>query len=59
MIKAVIFDLDGILVTFNLNIEACRTKVFQCLIEQDLPRSEYSMTETVFGMLKTTKKISI
>lgn len=55
MIKAVIFDLDGTLVTFNLNTKACRTKVIQHLTEQGLPHSLFSMKETAFDMLKKTK----
>ena len=56
MIKAVIFDLDGTLVTFNLDIKACRTEVIQYLTEQGLPRSLFSMTETAFDMLVKAKK---
>jgi len=33
-LKAVIFDLDGTLVVFNLDIKACRTKIIQFLMEQ-------------------------
>ena len=56
MIKAVIFDLDGTLVTFNLNTKACRTKVIQYLTKHSLPHSLFSMKETAFDMLKKTKK---
>lgn len=56
MIKAVIFDLDGTLVTFNLDIKACRTKVINYLTEQGIPRSLFSMKETAFDMLKKAKK---
>jgi len=56
MIKAVIFDLDGTLVKFNLEVKACRTKVIQYLIEQNIPQSLFSMKETAFDMLVKTKK---
>ena len=56
MIKAVIFDLDGTLVTFNLDIKACRTKVIHYLTEQGLPRDLFSTKETAFDMLVKTKK---
>jgi phosphoglycolate phosphatase-like HAD superfamily hydrolase len=56
MIKAVIFDLDGTLVTFTLDTKACRTKVIQFLTEQGLPSSLFSMKETAFDMLNKTKK---
>ena len=56
MIKAVIFDLDGTLVTFKLDVKACRTKVIHYLTEQGLPRQLFSMKETAFDMLVKTKK---
>ena len=56
MIKAVIFDLDGTLVTFKLDIKACRTEVIQYLTEQGFPRSLFSITETAFDMLLKAKK---
>ncbi|PVX26278.1 MAG: hypothetical protein CW691_01850 [Candidatus Bathyarchaeum sp.] len=56
MIKAVIFDLDGTLVSFNLDVKACRTKVIQYLTEQNIPHSLFSMKETAFDMLLKTKK---
>ena len=56
MIKAVIFDLDGTLVTFTLDTKACRTEVIQYLKEQGLPNSLFLMNETAFDMLKKTKK---
>ena len=59
MIKAVIFDLDGTLVTFKLDVKACRTKVVQYLTEQGFPRSLFSMKETAFDMLVKVKKYLI
>ncbi|MCW4015812.1 MAG: HAD family hydrolase [Candidatus Bathyarchaeota archaeon] len=56
MIKAVIFDLDGTLVSFNLDVNSCRTKVIQYLTEQGIPRSLFSMKETAFDMLVKVKK---
>jgi len=56
MIKAVVFDLDGTLVKFNLDIKACRTEIIQYLTEQGIPRGLFSMKETAFDMLVKTKK---
>lgn len=56
MIIAVIFDLDGTLVTFNLDVKACRTEVIQYLTEQGFSRSLFSMKETAFDMLKKAEK---
>jgi len=55
MIKAVIFDLDGTLVAFKLEVNACRTEVIQRLSEQVFPRSLFSMKETAFDMLIKVK----
>ena len=55
MIKAVIFDLDGTLVAFKLDVNACRTEVIQCLTEQGFPSSLFSMKETAFDMLIKVK----
>jgi HAD superfamily hydrolase (TIGR01549 family) len=59
VIKAVIFDLDGTLVTFTLDVKACRTKVIRYLMEQGFPSSLFSMKETAFDMLVKTKKHGI
>lgn len=56
MIKAIIFDLDGTLVTFNLDIKACRTKIIHYLKKQGIPSSLFSLNETAFDMLKIVKK---
>jgi phosphoglycolate phosphatase len=56
MIKAVIFDLDGTLVAFKLDVNACRTEVIQFLTEQGFPCSLFSMKETAFDMLVKVKK---
>jgi len=56
VIKAVIFDLDGTLVTFKLDVKSCRTEVIQYLTEQVFPSSLFSMKETAFDMLVKVKK---
>jgi HAD superfamily hydrolase (TIGR01549 family) len=56
MIDAVIFDLDGTLVTFNLDVNACRNEVIAYLTDQGLPRELYSMKETAFDMLVKTER---
>lgn len=55
MIRAVIFDLDGTLTEFKLDIEACRTEVIKLLTEQGLPRSLFSLRESAFDMLVKVK----
>ena len=54
-LKAVIFDLDGTLVAFKLDVNTCRTEVIQRLTEQGFPRSLFSMKETAFDMLIKVK----
>ena len=56
MIRAVIFDLDGTLTDFNLDIKACRTEVINLLTEQGFPRSLFSLKESAFDMLMKMKK---
>jgi len=56
MIKAVVFDIDGTLLKFNLDIKACRTEVIQYLTEQDIPRDLFLMKETALDMLIKVKK---
>ena len=56
MMKAVIFDLDGTIVTFNLNVESCKTEVINYLINQDLPLSLFSKKDTIFESLAKAKK---
>jgi len=56
MIKAVIFDLDGTLKEFNLDIKACRTKIINRLTQEGFPRSLFSINESAFDMLKKIKK---
>jgi phosphoglycolate phosphatase len=56
MIKAVVFDLDGTLVPFTLDVNKCRTQIIQSLIEQKFPSSLFSTKETAFDMLLKIKK---
>jgi phosphoglycolate phosphatase len=56
MIRAVIFDLDGTLKEFNLDIKACRTKIINLLTQQGFSRSLFSLKETAFDMLVKVKK---
>ena len=55
-IKAVIFDLDGTIVDFNIDFKAARAEVIRFLTKQDLPSSLLSVNESVFVMLKKAKK---
>jgi phosphoglycolate phosphatase len=59
MIKAVIFDLDGTLKEFNLDIKACRTKIINLLTQRGFSRSLFSLNESAFDMLKTVKNSPI
>jgi phosphoglycolate phosphatase len=56
MIRALIFDLDGTLVAFNLDVKACRTEVIHRLTQRGFPLSLFSMKETAFDMLLKAKK---
>jgi HAD superfamily hydrolase (TIGR01549 family) len=52
MIKAVIFDLDGTLASFNVDYKAIRADVRNLLIKRGLPASLFSVNESIFEMLK-------
>jgi len=56
MIKAIIFDLDGTLIPFTLNVNTCRAEIIKYLMTQDFPKSLFSMNETAFDMLVRIKK---
>lgn len=51
-IRAVIFDLDGTLTSFNLNYRTVRAEVKSFLVSSGLPPSILSVNESVFEMLK-------
>jgi HAD superfamily hydrolase (TIGR01509 family) len=51
-IKAVIFDLDGTLVKFNLDYKTVRAETKQILIKEGFPASIFSADESIFGMLQ-------
>ena len=52
MIKAVVFDLDGTIVDFNLDYKAVRAEVIRLLTKEGLPPSILSLNESIFKMLK-------
>jgi len=51
-VKAVIFDLDGTIVNFNIDYKAVRADVRSFLIREGLPASILSLNESIFEMLK-------
>jgi len=51
-IKAVIFDLDGTLVNFNLDIKSIRAETIQFFSGQGYPSSLFSLNENIFKMLE-------
>jgi len=52
MIRAVILDLDGTIVDFNLDYKSVRAEVIQLLTKQGFPSSIFSLKESIFSMLK-------
>jgi len=54
-IKAVIFDLDGTLTSFNIDYRSVRADVRSFLIRAGLPASILSLNESIFEMLKKTE----
>jgi HAD superfamily hydrolase (TIGR01549 family) len=54
-IKAVVFDLDGTLVSFNIDYRAVRAEVRSFLMKKGLPGSILSINESIFEMLKKTE----
>jgi HAD superfamily hydrolase (TIGR01549 family) len=54
-IKAVIFDLDGTIASFNLDYKAVRTEVRSFLVEAGVPSSVLALNESIFEMLKKTE----
>jgi len=51
-VKAVVFDLDGTLASFNVDYRAVRADVRSFLIKAGLPASVLSTNESIFEMLK-------
>lgn len=56
-IKAVVFDLDGTLIEFNLDYKSARAEVIQLLGTRGFPQSLFSIKESVFEMLKKVQII--
>lgn len=54
-IKAVIFDLDGTLVSFNLDFMSVRVEVRSFLLRAGVPASILSINESIFEMLQKTE----
>jgi HAD superfamily hydrolase (TIGR01549 family) len=54
-VKAVVFDLDGTIASFNVDYKAVRAEVRSFLIRAGLPASVLSINESIFEMLKKTE----
>ena len=54
-VKAVIFDLDGTLASFNLDYKTARAEVKSYLTKRGVPASALSVKESVFEMLRKTE----
>jgi pyrophosphatase PpaX len=54
-VKAVIFDLDGTLASFNLDYKTVRAEVKGYLVKRGVPASALSVKESVFEMLRKTE----
>ncbi len=54
-IKAVVFDLDGTITSFNLDYKVLRAEVRGHLLKMGVPASVLDVNETVFEMLKKTE----
>ncbi|MEM3623086.1 MAG: HAD family hydrolase [Candidatus Bathyarchaeia archaeon] len=54
-LKAVIFDLDGTLTSFNIDYRSVRADVRSFLIRAGMPASVLSLNESIFEMLKKTE----
>ena len=51
-VKAVVFDLDGTIVAFNIDYMTVRAEVRNLLIKEGFPASILSSKESIFEMLK-------
>jgi HAD superfamily hydrolase (TIGR01509 family) len=54
-VKAVVFDLDGTIASFNLDYMIVRSDVRGLLMNKGLPASVLSSNESIFEMLKKTE----
>jgi phosphoglycolate phosphatase len=54
-VKAVIFDLDGTLASFNLDYKTVRAEVKGYLVKRGIPASALSVKESIFEMLRKTE----
>jgi len=54
-VKAVIFDLDGTLASFNLDYKTVRAEVKSILVRMGVPASVLSVNESIFEMLRKTE----
>jgi pyrophosphatase PpaX len=54
-VKAVIFDLDGTLASFNLDYKTVRAEVKGHLVKRGVPASLLSVNESIFEMLRKTE----
>jgi len=54
-VKAVIFDLDGTLASFNLDYKTLRSEVKAYLVKMGVPASILSVNESIFEMLRKTE----
>jgi len=54
-VKAVIFDLDGTLASFNLDYKTVRAEVKGYLVKRGVPASILSVKESIFEMLRKTE----
>jgi phosphoglycolate phosphatase len=54
-IKAVVFDLDGTLASFNIDYRTVRAEVKSLLTSEGIPPSLLSVKESIFEMLKKTE----
>jgi HAD superfamily hydrolase (TIGR01509 family) len=50
-VKAVIMDLDGTIVDFNLDYKASRAEIIQFLREEGFPQSLFSLNDNLFEIL--------
>jgi phosphoglycolate phosphatase len=54
-IRAVVFDLDGTIASFNLDYKSVRVEVRSLLIRAGVPASVLAVNESIFEMLKKTE----